>query len=98
MYAFACVCMLCSLAYLPGVRYVPQRVRSRKGVWRYLNEDGHEHITSCLFSLYNVNHSVGGSENRSCARHVLGYDYEKSQYDGVAVCNNDNGTGVLWKR
>ena len=30
-------------------------IRSSEGVWRCLQVDGHEHITSCLFLLFKFN-------------------------------------------
>ena len=34
-----------------GVRYVPKMIRSSKGVWRYLQVDGHEHISLMPFFM-----------------------------------------------
>ena len=39
--------------------------RFLKGVWRYLYQDGHEYITSCLFLLYLLNILLEGRKNDS---------------------------------
>ena len=38
--------------------------RFLKGVWRYLYQDGHEHITSCLFYLYEIMFPLEGRIHR----------------------------------
>ena len=61
-----------SIAYSSGVRE-SSISRSFKGVCRYLQVDGHEHITSCLFYLYEKVFPLEGRKEKGCARHVLGY-------------------------
>ncbi len=38
-------------------------IRSSKGVWRCLQVDGHEHITSCLFLLFKFNIPLEGRDD-----------------------------------
>lgn len=61
-----------SIAYSSGVRE-SSISRSFKGVCRYLQVDGHEHITSCLFYLYEIMFPLEGRKEKGCARHVSGY-------------------------
>ena len=51
MLSLECVCYPLSIS--SGVRYV-RNPHFLKGVWRYLNVDGHEYITSCLFLFVRI--------------------------------------------
>ena len=55
MLSLECVCYTHSIA--SGVRYVPQDPVPSK-VCQSLYQDGHEHITSCLFYLIKINVSL----------------------------------------
>ena len=39
--------------------------RFLKGVWRYLDNDGHEYITSCLFLLFLINVPLEGRRTKT---------------------------------
>ena len=52
MLSLVCVCYLSQHTVRREI--CSFRPRFLKGVWRYLDNDGHEHITSCLF-LYFYN-------------------------------------------
>ena len=41
-------------------------IRSSEGVWRCLQVDGHEHITSCLFLLCKLNVPLEGRAEKGC--------------------------------
>ncbi len=66
-FCFRLSCMLLHPAYRSGVRYVPWKkpdgfIRSFEGDWRYLCENGHEHISLMPFLMLN-NHlleALGG--------------------------------------
>ena len=58
MLSLDCVCYT-PVAYLQAWDMF-HKPRSLKGVWRYLDNDGHEYITSCLFLLFLINIPLEG--------------------------------------
>ena len=58
-YCFRLLCMLFPKGIPSGVRFVPWKslmvfTRSFEGDWRYLCENGHEHISLMPFLLYKL--------------------------------------------
>ena len=66
-YCFRLLCMLFPKGIPSGVRFVPWKslmvfTRSFEGDWRYLCENGHEHISLMPFLLYNFPWEACGDE------------------------------------